>query len=163
MLAVSALILFNVPTGLTATAAVSYTIIGLLFYSTAYAGFSVPYMARPAEMTSDYHERSRLISFRVYAVGLASLVATFIGPVLIARGGGGQTGHTMMSLFVAALAIAGTLFCFRTTASAPFHYGSDHVSLGLVEKIKLVAGKLGRASGREGCVRTCKSWLSTHH
>ncbi len=140
MLAVSALILFNVPTGLTATAAVIYTIIGLLFYSTAYAVFSVPYMAMPAEMTSDYHERSRLISFRVYAVGLASLVATFIGPVLIARGGGGQTGHTMMSLFVAALAIAGTLFCFRTTASAPFHYGSDHARLSLVEKMKLLAG-----------------------
>src|SRR3546814_11435420 len=46
----------------------------------------------------------------------------------------------MMSLFVAALAIAGTLFCFRTTASAPFHYGSDHVRLGLVEQMKLLAG-----------------------
>src|SRR3546814_19582968 len=81
-----------------------------------------------------------MISFRVDAVGLASLVATFIGPGLIARGGGGQTGHTMMSLFVAALAIAGTLFCFRTTPSAPFHYGSDHVRLGPVEKMKLLAG-----------------------
>lgn len=140
MLAVSALILFNVPSGLTPTAVVIYVITGLLFYSTAYAVFSVPYMAMPAEMTSDYHERSRLISFRVYAVGLASLVATFIGPVLIARGGGGQTGHTMMSLFVAALAIVGTLFCFRATASAPFHYSSDHVRLGFIEKIKLLAG-----------------------
>src|SRR3546814_3749443 len=74
MLAVSALILFNVPTGLKATAAVIYTIIGLLFYSTAHAVFSVSSMAMPADMNSDYHERLRLISLRVYAVGMGRLV-----------------------------------------------------------------------------------------
>ncbi|MDV3456103.1 glycoside-pentoside-hexuronide (GPH):cation symporter [Sphingomonas sp. HF-S4] len=140
MLAIAALLLFNVPGGFDGTAAVIYVGIALLFYSTAYAVFSVPYMAMPAEMTTDYHERSRLISFRVYAVGAASLVATFVGPLLIARGGGGQSGHTMMSLFVATLAIVGTVYCFRATRDAPFHYGSEHVRLGIVEKIRQLAG-----------------------
>jgi GPH family glycoside/pentoside/hexuronide:cation symporter len=140
MLAFAALILFNVPSGLTASTALIYVVVGLLFYSTAYAVFSVPYMAMPAEMTSDYHERSRLISFRVYAVGLASLVATFVGPVLIERGGGGQSGHTMMSVFIATLAIVGTVICFRATARAPFHYSNDHIRLGLLEKIRLLVG-----------------------
>ncbi|MCE7796263.1 glycoside-pentoside-hexuronide (GPH):cation symporter [Sphingobium sufflavum] len=139
MLAAAALLLFNVPTSLSPSLVLAYVVFGLLFYSTAYAVFSVPYMAMPAEMTADYHERSRLISFRVYAVGAASLVATFVGPTLIARGGGGQSGHTLMSLFVAALAVAGCLFCFRATRDAPFHYGNSHERLGFVQKLRLLA------------------------
>lgn len=140
MLGMAALLLFNVPDAFRGPSAVAYVLFGLLFYSTAYAVFSVPYMAMPAEMTSDYHERSRLISFRVYAVGAASLVATFVGPLLIARGGGGQSGHTAMSIFVAALAIAGSIYCFRATRDAPFHYGSEHVRLGMMEKLRLLVG-----------------------
>jgi GPH family glycoside/pentoside/hexuronide:cation symporter len=138
MLAVAGLLLFNVPTSISPTLVLAYVIFGLLFYSTAYAVFSVPYMAMPAEMTSDYHERSRLISFRVYAVGAASLVATFVGPTLIARGGGGQSGHTLMSMFVAALALAGCIFCFRATRDAPFHYGTEHERIGFVQKLRLL-------------------------
>lgn len=138
MLAVSALLLFNVPTTMDPGMVLAYVIFGLLFYSTAYAVFSVPYMAMPAEMTSDYHERSRLISFRVYAVGIASLVATFVGPTLIARGGGGQSGHTLMSLFIAALAIGGSLYCFRATRDAPFHYGTEHERIGFFQKLRLL-------------------------
>jgi len=138
MLAMAALLLFNVPQGLNPGLVLAYVIFGLLFYSTAYAVFSVPYMAMPAEITADYNERSRLISFRVFAVAVASLVATYVGPTLIAYGGGGQGGHSLMSVFVAALALAGTVFCFRATRDAPFHYGSDHVRLSFVQKLRML-------------------------
>ncbi|WP_174284800.1 MFS transporter [Sphingomonas bacterium] len=139
MLAVAVVVLFHFPGGIAGTSAILYLGAALLFYSTAYAVFTVPYMAMPAEMTSDYQERSHLISFRVYAAAVASLIATFAGPLLIARGGGGQAGHGTMSLFVAAVAAVAAIVCFRTTRTAPFHYAVAQPRIGLVGKIWLIA------------------------
>jgi glycoside/pentoside/hexuronide:cation symporter, GPH family len=137
LLALSVLLLFNVPASLGLEAKVGFIVMALLLYATGYAVFSVPYMAMPAEMTTDYHERSRLISYRIYAVVIASVIASFLGPVLIARGGGGQAGHTTMSLFLAALAFAAALFCSRATAGAPFHFQTE-VRIGFACKLKLM-------------------------
>ena len=139
MMAVASLVLFNVPGGLGSLAKVIYVVVALLLYATSYAAFSVPYMAMPAEMTNDPQERSRLISYRIYAVAVASLISTFVGPVLIAWGGGGQTGHTIMSIFVTAVVVAGTLVCFRFTRDAPFHYAATEVRIGLWHKLRLLA------------------------
>lgn len=140
MLAVAAVALFNIPSGLSEEAALALATGALLFYATAYAIFSVPYMAMPAEMTTNVHERSRLISYRVYAVAAASMVATFIGPMLITKAGGGQAGHTVMSLFIAALILVSTFVCFYATRSvsgaavaAPVH---QKVSFG--RKVELI-------------------------
>jgi GPH family glycoside/pentoside/hexuronide:cation symporter len=138
ILAVAALLLFNVPGGLGGQGKIGYVVFALLFYATGYALFSVPYMAMPAEMTSDYHERSHLISFRIYAVAAASLIATFVGPLLMARAGGGQAGHTAMSIFVAALVLVATVLCFRMTRAAPFHFDHTPVRIGLMRKITLL-------------------------
>lgn len=140
MLAVSAVMLFNIPSGLSPNAALALVTGALLFYAAAYAIFSVPYMAMPAEMTTNVHERSRLISYRVYAVAAASMVATFIGPMLIAEAGGGQAGHTVMSLFIAALILVSTIVCFHATrhvatseVAAP-----THQQMSLAKKLELI-------------------------
>lgn len=140
MLAVSSVLLFNIPSGLSPNAALALATGALLFYATAYAVFSVPYMAMPAEMTTNIHERSRLISYRVYAVAGASMVATFIGPMLIAEAGGGQAGHTVMSLFIAALILVSTIVCFRATRSVA---GADiavatHQKMSFTKKLELI-------------------------
>ena len=138
LLAVAALLLFNVPHGFHGNGAIGYVVFALLIYATAYATFSVPYMAMPAEMTPDYHERSRLISFRVYATAIASLLAVFIGPVLMARAGGGQAGHTALSILLAAIALLASLFCFRATRFAPFHDAGHPTRLGFFRKLALI-------------------------
>jgi len=138
MLAVAALLLFNVPGTLRGGGAAVYVTLALLFYATAYALFSVPYMAMPAEMTTDPTERSRLISFRIYAVAVASLISTFVGPVLIAWAGGGQPGHTAMSIFVAVVIVAATLVSFRYTRDAAFHYGDTPVRISFGRKMTLL-------------------------
>jgi len=140
MLAAAAVMLFNIPSGLPQGTAVMIATGALLFYAAAYALFSVPYMAMPAEMTTNVHERSRLISYRVYAVAGASMVATFIGPMLIARAGGGQAGHTVMSLFIAALILVSTLVCFYATRSVS---GADaavplHQKISFARKLELI-------------------------
>lgn len=138
LLAVSALLLFNIPGTLSNSGKAGFVIFALLVYASGYAAFSVPYMAMPAEMTTSFHERSRLISFRVTGVAIASLIATFVGPVLIARSGGGQTGHTMLSVFLAVVIIAGTFGCFWGTRDAPFHFDESPIRLSLKRKLQLM-------------------------
>jgi GPH family glycoside/pentoside/hexuronide:cation symporter len=140
LLGVAALMLFNVPGGMRGSAATGYVVLTLLVYATAYATFSVPYMAMPAEMTRDYHERSRLISFRVYATAVASLLALFVGPVLMTRAGGGQAGHTALSVMLAVISIVAAWFCFRATANAPFYPATEQPVMGLGRKLALIAG-----------------------
>ena len=66
MLAVAVIVLFHFPGGIMGTAAMLYLGAALLFYSTAYAVFTVPYMAMPAEMTGDYHFIYKVISYIFY-------------------------------------------------------------------------------------------------
>jgi GPH family glycoside/pentoside/hexuronide:cation symporter len=137
-LGVAALLLFNVPHALHGTRMIAFVVFSLLVYATAYATFSVPYMAMPTEMTPDYHERSRLMSFRVYATAIASLLAVFAGPVLIARSGGGQAGHTALSVLLAVIAILSSWFCFHATRFAPFHEAGHPPRLGFFRKLAMI-------------------------
>lgn len=140
MLAAAAVLLFNIPSNLSPNAALALATGALLFYAAAYATFSVPYMAMPAEMTGNVHERSRLISYRVYAVAAASMVATFIGPLLIAKAGGGQAGHTVMSLFIATLVLVSTFVCFHATrdVAAADVAVSTHEKISFSRKLELI-------------------------
>lgn len=138
LLAIAALMLFNVPAGGGALS-VGFFVLSLLVYASGYAMFSVPYMAMPAEMTTSFHERSRLISFRVSAVAVASLLAVFVGPQIMTYAGGGRAGHTALSVFLAVVVLAASLACFRGTRSAPFHF-SPAVKATWGEKLKSLAG-----------------------
>lgn len=139
LLAVAAVMLFNVPGSMKGNDALWYVVASLLVYATAYAAFSVPYMAMPAEMTRDYHERSRLISFRVYAVSIASLLAVFVGPVVIGALGGGQTGHSALSALLVVVILAATLFCFVATRPAAAHYEENPVRVPFLRKLAMIA------------------------
>lgn len=111
--------LFNVPEGLQGSSLTAYVLLLLIGYSTAYTVFAVPYMAMPTEMTSDYHERSRLMSFRVAFVGVAQLFAGYFAPNLVVWFGGGAAGHGAMSAVLGSvLALAGVA-CFFFTSGAP--------------------------------------------
>lgn len=138
LLAIASLLLFNMPSG-GGAGTLAFFVFALLVYATGYAVFSVPYMAMPAEMTTSYHERSRLISFRVAAVAIASLLAVFVGPVLMTSFGGGKVGHSALSVFIAVVVLAATLYCFVGTRNAPFHY-SEASKATWAEKAKSLAG-----------------------
>jgi GPH family glycoside/pentoside/hexuronide:cation symporter len=138
LLALAALLLFNLPAGLSPGAALGWFAGALILYATAYATFSVPYMAMPAEMTASYHERSRLISFRVAGVAVASLLAVFVGPVLMSSMGGGRAGYTALSVMLAVLIVVASLYCFIGTRRAPFHYAAADTGHGWAAKARLL-------------------------
>jgi GPH family glycoside/pentoside/hexuronide:cation symporter len=65
-----------------------YYIFALLVYATGYSIFTVPYLSMPAEMTEDYHERTRIMSFRTLFGTVGLLIGTAVAPVLLSIGGG---------------------------------------------------------------------------
>ncbi len=136
LLALSAILLFNVPSGLTGNLAVIYAGGALILYATAYGLFGVPYMAMPAEMTTSANERSRLISFRVLAVSIASLIATFVGPVVLQMFNNSSTGYSIYSSMLASLAIIGGLTAFFATRNAPFHYQDSPYDLNIFKMVQ---------------------------
>ena len=69
--AASFLLIFS-PPDLGNRALVAYMMGALVVYSTGYALFNVPYVAMASEMTSDFHERTRLWSFRTFFVSIGN-------------------------------------------------------------------------------------------
>src|SRR5690606_11591762 len=89
--------LFFVPP-LTGPAMIAYYMVSLLLFATAYSLWNVPYLAMAAEMTDDYHDRSRLVSFRVNGGAIGLLLSSVFGPWLLVWLGGGAKGHQGMAI-----------------------------------------------------------------
>jgi GPH family glycoside/pentoside/hexuronide:cation symporter len=84
--ALSLYMLFAVPQFDNQTATILYYIFALLVYATGYSIFTVPYLSMPAEMTEDYHERTRIMSFRTLFGTVGLLIGTAVAPVLLSIG-----------------------------------------------------------------------------
>jgi GPH family glycoside/pentoside/hexuronide:cation symporter len=139
LLAVSLLAIFAAPNFAGETARTVYMALILMFYATAYTIFNVPYMAMPGEMTRDYHERSELMRWRVYGVGMAILIASAIGPKLLDWFGGGGDAYAKMAMVFAPIIILAGIVAFAGTAHAPSTERSvTHHGIG--EQIRSAAG-----------------------
>lgn len=137
--AISILAIFAAPAFDSAATRTVYIGAILIFYATAYTVFNVPYMAMPGEMTRTYHERSELMRWRVYAVGLAIIIGGASGPKLLGWFGGGADAYAKMALIFAPIIILAGIIAFKGTAGAPMTERSMlHVPLG--EQIRSAAG-----------------------
>ncbi len=110
--------LFHAPSLEETSAAVLIMLLFSLLYSTGYTIFNVPYMAMPAEMSNDYHERSYLVQFRVYAIAIGTLLGGFAAPFLVQNLGGGRDGHGAMSVILALVILTTSIVCFFATKNA---------------------------------------------
>jgi GPH family glycoside/pentoside/hexuronide:cation symporter len=119
MLALAVVGMFAVPDFAAITPKVWYVGVLLIFYAAAYTAFNIPYMAMPAEMTDDYIERSDLMSYRVYAVGLSQIVASVFGPMLLGAFGGGASAYRVMALVFVPIILGSAIACFWLTRDAP--------------------------------------------
>jgi GPH family glycoside/pentoside/hexuronide:cation symporter len=110
--------LFNVPafTGLAAV----YLFVGfwLLVYTVAYAAFTVPYLAMPGELTDDYHERSRLMSWRTVWMQVGTLVGTAGAPWLVSLFGNDRPAYGSMGIVLGAVVTLAMVATFLGTAGA---------------------------------------------
>jgi Na+/melibiose symporter-like transporter len=89
-----------------------------LLAATAYAFFQVPYVAMPAEITSSYDERTRLMTWRVAILALTIMGAGASAP-LIRDAYEGRAGYRVMGVVMALVILTGVLLAWRGTRHAP--------------------------------------------
>jgi GPH family glycoside/pentoside/hexuronide:cation symporter len=139
MAALSLVLLFN-PPALAGGAMVAYMGFALVFFSTAYTVFNVPYLAMPAEMTPNRDERSFLITFRVYGGALAQMIVGTGGPFLLSVLGETRAAHGQMAMALAIVALVGGLVCFRATRGARFTQPTRQ-RIPITERLQIVLGE----------------------
>jgi glycoside/pentoside/hexuronide:cation symporter, GPH family len=113
--------LFTVPAVITAggnTVIGAWILCALLLYFTGYTMFNVPYMAMPAEMTENYHQRTRLMSARVFFVAVSGLLGVSIAPLLIEHFGKTRAAYSWTAALLGAVSLAAMLGCVAGTANA---------------------------------------------
>lgn len=122
LLAVCFAMLFAGPSGPPWVAG-AWVVFWFLACATAYAFFQVPYVAMPAEMTLDYTERTKLMTWRVIVLALAILLAGATAPMVVNAFGGEETqgGYRLMGVYVALLLVVGVVGVWRGTRDAPEH------------------------------------------
>lgn len=130
--------LFHAPSVLDSPHALLALALLMILHSTGYTVFNVPYLAMPAEMTRDYMERARLISFRVYAIGFGTLAGTSLAPALIDFWGGGREGHAALSWLYGGLILAAGAFAFFATGKARATRHVRESPLSRREKLQLI-------------------------
>ncbi|NUT31454.1 MAG: MFS transporter [Hamadaea sp.] len=83
--------------------------------SLAFACFQVPYVALPAEMSSEPDERLRIMTWRIVFLTLGILVAGGLAPVVVEAGGGGRAGYVLMGAVVGGVILAACLTATLST------------------------------------------------
>lgn len=110
--AVSLVMLFNVPSRLGTTGLQIWSGASLLIFSTAYTLYRIPYLAIGRQITQDFHQRSRLMTFSVYGSSFGGLAATSAAPWMLAALGGDRAAHGLLALVLAILVAAGGMGTF---------------------------------------------------
>lgn len=100
---------FAVPAGVPPLAAGAWVLLAFLVTATAFSLFQVPYIALPAELASDYNDRTRLISARVVVLTIAILLFGAGAPALRDSFADARIGYLVMAI-VAGLAIGAGMF-----------------------------------------------------
>jgi Na+/melibiose symporter-like transporter len=92
----------------------AYVAVLFLAAASAYAFFQVPYVAMPAEMTTDAAERTRIMTWRVVVLALAILLSGATAPLVVEA-----FGYPVMGGYVGVLLLLGAIGAYVGTRGAP--------------------------------------------
>ncbi|MBM3515650.1 MAG: MFS transporter [Alphaproteobacteria bacterium] len=98
----------------------AYLVFAQIVYFTSYTIFTVPFMAMPAEMTTDYNERTSIMSYRTFFSGIAGLVGMSLAPSLVKFFGGGRAAYAEMGIVIAVIVSGAMLLAVFGTRRARF-------------------------------------------
>ena len=110
---------FAVPDGGGAATGAVWVAVAFIASAVAFSLFQVPYIAMPAELTDSYHERARLMAWRVAVLGVAILLFGAGGPQLREIGGGGHWGYLVMGVVAGAVLGLGMFAASRVAPRRP--------------------------------------------
>ena len=115
----------------------AWVLVFFVLAASAYAFFQVPYVAMPAEITSSYHERTRLMTARVAILAFTIMLAGATAPA-IRNGVGGRKGYRVMGVVMAVIIAIGVISAYVGTRRAPI--GAVAAGAGsLREQLRIVA------------------------
>jgi len=134
------ILMFNVPGFALSTPVVTAAYVSGVYTLalTAFAAYSVPYLTMGSEMTTDPHDRTRLMGFRVAFMATGLIVGGFAARIRD-MGGPGQEGYSFMALVMGALCLVTMMTTVFVTAKAPY-VDRDETQVGLLEQFKLALG-----------------------
>ena len=115
--AIAFVLLFSAPDFSNEVVAALYVSAIFTVAMTLYAIFCVPWSAMPAEMTPDYHERTRLTSVRMVLLTVGILVGGAVAPAIAGKHGT-RGSYALMGAVVAAVLLAAFLTAWWGTRGA---------------------------------------------
>ncbi|MFI0794777.1 MFS transporter [Micromonospora rubida] len=101
--------LFAVPGGLTGASAAGWVAVCFVAGNLLFAAYQVPYLATPADLRIGYHERTRLMAFRMVVLTAGILVAGLLAPLLTGGDTATRAGYQRMGLLLGAGTLAAML------------------------------------------------------
>ncbi|MDP2773578.1 MAG: MFS transporter [Nocardioides sp.] len=117
-LSVAFALIFAAPELGSKVAEAAWVLVAFFACATAYAFFQVPYVAMPAEMTTSYDERTRLMTWRVAILAFTIMLAGATAPV-IRDAVGGRDGYRVMGVVMALIIAIGVVSSYVGTRRAP--------------------------------------------
>lgn len=96
-------VMFAVPAGTSQWVAAVWVFLAYTAAATAFSLFQVPFTILPAELTGNYHERTRLLTWRVVVLTFAILLFGAGGPMIRDRFDNVTTGYLVMAIVSAVL------------------------------------------------------------
>ncbi|MBL8630464.1 MAG: MFS transporter [Rhodospirillaceae bacterium] len=129
------LVMFNVPVFGSAAATATYVSAAYTLALTAFAAYSVPYLTMGSEMTTDPHDRTRLMAFRVAFMATGLIVGGYAAAIRD-LGGVGREAYSFMALVMGGICLVTMMVPVFATAKAPY-YDRHETSLSLFEQFKL--------------------------
>ncbi len=119
--AASFALIFTTPSFAEQWMTAAYILVALCIYAGGYTLFNIPYMAMPAEMTDNYHERSSIHAYRIVFVSLGGFIAASIAPAVLERLGRTEpSSYATIGLTCAALIFGSMMTSYLATAKARF-------------------------------------------
>ncbi|MDG4758052.1 MFS transporter [Micromonospora sp. WMMD710] len=93
--------LFAVPGGLTGASAAGWVAVFFVAGNLLFAAYQVPYLSTPADLRIGYHERTRLMAFRMVVLTLGILLSGLLAPLLTGGDAATRAGYQRMGLVLA--------------------------------------------------------------
>ncbi len=119
MMPIGIAMVFNTPDFGSVIAAQVFLTVALMIHASAYTALTIPGMAMLVEATDSYHERTVLMAYRVFGNSIGVLLGSTIPAWLLATWGATRSGHSKMSLVVAAIVLAAGLGAVWLLRDAP--------------------------------------------
>jgi GPH family glycoside/pentoside/hexuronide:cation symporter len=115
--------------------------IGTIFTlaSTGFSLYSVPYLAIASEMTEDYHERTKVMTYRMVFTAVGLIVGVGLAQPLVLWFGGGRDGWTSMALILATICCLSMVGCYFGLRRLPLSQ-SFAESLPLLTQFRVASG-----------------------